>query len=92
MGKGKDLANASMAKISSMEKQLSNTLKPVRPRQEFVNGLGQRIQAGNRAGLVNRLANWHIFAMAIAAFVSLAVVVAMLMRALLALSARKRTA
>jgi len=92
MGKGKNLADASMAKISSMEHRLSGALKPVAPRQEFVHGLGQRIQAGNQSGIVYTVANWPILAMLIAGFVSLAVLLAMVARALLALSGRKRIA
>jgi len=92
MGKGKNLADASKAKISSMEHQLSGALKPVAPRQEFVHGLGERIQAGNGSGLVYTVANWHILAMLIAGFVSLAVLLAMVARALLALSGKKRVA
>lgn len=92
MGKGKNLADASMAKISSMENRLSGALKPVAPRKEFVHGLGQRIQAGNQTGFVHTVANWHILAMLIAGFVSLAVLLAMMARALLALSGKKRTA
>jgi hypothetical protein len=92
MGKGKDLADASMAKISSMEQRLTGALKPVAPRQEFVNGLGERIQAGNRSSFVYTVANWHVLAMLIAGFVSLAVLLAMVARALLALSGKKRPA
>jgi hypothetical protein len=92
MGKGKDLADASMAKISSMESRLSGALKPVAPRREFVNGLGERIQAGNRTGLVYTVVNWHILAILIAGFVSLAVLLAMVTRALLALSGKRRAA
>jgi hypothetical protein len=91
MGMGKKLADASMAKIASLENRLSGTLKPVTPRRDFVHGLGQRIQAGNRVSLVNQVANWHILAMLIAGFISLAVFLAMLARALLALSGKKRT-
>jgi hypothetical protein len=92
MGKGKNLADASMAKISSMEHRLSGALKPVAPRQEFVHGLGERIQAGNQSGFVYTVANWHILAMLVAGFVSLAVLLAMVARALLVLSGRKRIA
>ena len=91
MGIGKNLADASMAKITSMENQLSGTLKPVAPRQEFVHGLGQRIQAGNRPAFMNPIVSWHILAMLIAGFVSLAVLLAMVSRALLALPGKKRT-
>ena len=92
MGKGKNLADASLAKISAMENRLSGALKPVAPRQEFVNGLGERIQAGNRSSFVYTVANCHVLAMLIAGFVSLAVLLAMLTRALLALSGKRRTA
>jgi hypothetical protein len=92
MGMGKKLADASMAKISSLENRLSGTLKPVAPRREFVNGLGQRILAGSRTSLVNHVANWHILAMLVAGFLSLAVFLAMVTRALLVLYGKKRTA
>jgi hypothetical protein len=72
-----------------MENRLSGALKPVTPRQEFVNGLGQRIQSGNRTNLVFTVANWHILAMLIAGFVSLAVLLAMVMRTLLVLSGKR---
>ncbi len=89
MGMGKNLVDASMEKISSMENRLSGTLKPVAPRREFVHGLGQRIQEGNRAAFVNYVANWHILAALIAGFISLAVFLAMAARALLILSRKK---
>jgi hypothetical protein len=92
MGKGNNLADASMAMFSSMENRLSGTLKPVAPRQEFVHGLRQRIQAGNKTAFVNTIGNWHILALLIAGFVSLAVLLAMATRALLALSGKKRAA
>jgi hypothetical protein len=92
MGMGKRFADASMAKISSMESRLSGALKPVRPRQEFVHGLSQRIQTGNRTSLVNHVANWHFLALIIAGFLSLAVLVAMVTRAVLMALGKKRTA
>ena len=88
----KKLVDASKAKISSMEHRLSGTLKPIAPRREFVHGLGQLIQSGNRGTIVNQVVNWHILAALIAGFVSLAVLLAMVARALLTLSAKKRTA
>jgi hypothetical protein len=92
MRTGKSLADASMAKISSMENRLSGTLKAVAPRREFVHGLSQRILSGSRVVLENRTANWHVLAVVIAGFVSLAVLLAMVARALLSLSGKKRTA
>ncbi len=41
---------------------------------------------------MNPIANWHILAMLIAGFVSLAVLLAMVTRALLALAGKRRTA
>ena len=67
-------------------------MKPVRPRQEFVHGLSRRIRTRNRAAFVNNIANWHILAVLIAGFVSVAVVLAMMARALLALAGKKRAA
>jgi hypothetical protein len=92
LGMKKKLVDASKAKISSMENRLSGILKPIAPRREFVHGLGQRIQVRNQVSLENQVANWHILAALIAGFVSLAVLLAMVARALLALSAKKRTA
>jgi hypothetical protein len=92
MGIGKKIANASMAKISAIENRLSGTLKPIAPRNEFVHGLGQRIQAGSRTAFVNHVANWYILAMLIAGFASLAVLLAMVARALLTLSGKKQAA
>jgi hypothetical protein len=88
----KNLADASKAQIVSMENRLAGILKPIAPRREFVHGLGQRMQVGNRASLVNQVANWHILAAMIACLISLAVLLAMVARALLTLSAKKRTA
>jgi hypothetical protein len=92
MGTGKIMADASMAKISSMENRLTGTLKTVAPRSEFVHILGQRIQAGNRAAFVTNVVNWYILALLIAGFAFLATLLAMVVRAMLALSGKKRTA
>ena len=92
MGMGRKLVAASVARISALENRLSGTLKPVAPRREFVKGLGQRIQSERRTTLVNRIASWPILAMLIAGLVSLAILLAMVARALLALSGKKRTA
>jgi hypothetical protein len=92
MGTGKNLGNGSMVRISSMENRLSGILKPVTARREFVRGLGQRILTGNRAAFEIHAANWHILAALIAGFVSLAVLVAMVVRALLIVTGKKRIA
>jgi hypothetical protein len=92
MGIGKKIADASMAKISCMENRLSGTLKLLVPRREFVHGLSQQILTGSRVGLENQIADWHILAVLIAGLVSLAVLLAMVARALLTLSGKKRIA
>jgi hypothetical protein len=89
---GKRFADASMAKISSLENRLSGLLRPVAPRKEFIHGLGHRIQRGNRATFVNHVANWHILAMLLAGMVSLAVFLAMVARALVSLVGKKHAA
>jgi hypothetical protein len=91
MGMGKRLVDASLAGISALENRLSGTLKPVAPRQEFVHDLGHRIQAGKQAVVVKHVANMYILALLVAGFVSLAMLLAMMARALMGLSRKKRT-
>ena len=88
----KQFADASMERISSIEKRLSGVLQPIKPRKEFVHGVAHRIQAGTQATIVDRLANWHFIAMLIAGLISLAVFLAVLGRVLLTLLDKKRTA
>jgi hypothetical protein len=90
--KMKQLADASIEKITSLEKRLSGVLRPIKPRKEFVHGVAQRIQTGNKAAIVDRIANWHLIAMLIAGFISLAVFLAVVGRVLLSLLGKKRTA
>ncbi len=92
MGMGKRFADASMAKVASIEKRLSGIMRPVTPRKEFIRGLGHRIQDGSRAAFVNHVANWHIIALLVAGVVSIGVFVAMVIRAVASLGAKKRTA
>jgi hypothetical protein len=77
------------AKLDSVEKRLSGIFRPIPPRKEFVNGLSHRIQSGERASFVNHLASWHFFAMLIAGLVSLVILVAVGVRALLELIEKK---
>ena len=92
MEASKRFAEASKAKLASLESRLSGILKPVAPRREFVHGLGHRIQEGGRAAFVNRVANWHFLAMLAAGLVSLAIFLAVAGRALLSLLEKKRAA
>jgi hypothetical protein len=92
MGMGKQIADATKAKVSSMENRLSGVLKPIAPRTEFINGLGHRIQTDNRATFMKRITNWHFFAILAASLVSIAVLIAVTVRAVLALIGKRRSA
>jgi hypothetical protein len=90
--KMKQLADASMERIASLEKRLSGVLRPIKPRKEFVHGVAHRLQTGTQATFVDRIASWHLIAMLIAGFVSLIVFLAVMWRVLLSLLGKKRTA
>jgi len=83
-------ANLSKGKLVSLETRLSGVLKPIPPRREFVRDLSHRIQRTKQASLVNHVANWHFFAMLAASLFSVAVLVAVGVRAVLSLSSKKR--
>lgn len=88
----KRLSDASLAKMASLEDRLSGALKPVMPRKEFVSGLGRQIQSGYRPTFVDKVTNWHIFALLAAALVSVAVTIGFIVHALVDSIARKRPA
>ncbi len=90
MGLGKRLVEIPVAKIASLENRLSGVLKPVAPRQEFINRLGQHMHTGSRPTLVNNVANWHIIALMVAGLASVVVGTAMIARALVANAQKKR--
>lgn len=93
MGTRKKSAETSKTNISSMEERLLGILKPIAPRREFVRGLGRHILAGNQGtSVVNQVTEWPVLAALIAGLVSLAIFLAMVARALLTLSEKKRTA
>jgi hypothetical protein len=83
-------SNIPKGRLTSLESRLSGVLKPVPPRQEFVRDLSHRIQSNKQASLVNHVANWHFFAMLVASLFSLAVLVAVGVRAVLSLASKKR--
>jgi hypothetical protein len=91
--KMKQLADASLGKIASLERMLSGVLKPIKPRKEFVHGIAQRFHTQAQSTfLVDRLANWHLVAMLIAVFISLGVFLAVVGRVIQTLMGKKRTA
>ena len=92
MGDGNRYVKLPLAKLQSLENRLSGTLKPVAPRREFINRLGQTMQTRYRPTFVNHVANWHIYAMLAAGIVSMAVILAVIVRALVESGGRSRTA
>jgi hypothetical protein len=88
----RQLADASMEKIASLENRLSGVLRPIKPRKEFVHDVAHRIQTGTQAAFVDRIANWHLIAMLVAGLLSLAVFMAVVGRVLLSLTGKKRIA
>jgi hypothetical protein len=92
MGLGKRFADVSMSKIYLLENRLSGALKPVTPRREFVNRLGQRIHAGDRPTFVTNVTNWSVVALWVAGMASVAVILAVVGRLLYIDAEKKRSA
>ncbi len=90
--KMQQFADASMGRILSMERRLAGVLQPVNPRSEFVHGVARQIRTTPRVTLVDRLSNGHMTALLLALLISLAVLVALVGRALLSLLDRKHPA
>ncbi len=86
------MTDASRAKIASLENRLAGVFKPIAPRKEFVHRVAHRIQSGPRVTLVDRLSNWHLIAMLVAGLLSLVVFLALVGKALVSQSGKKRTA
>jgi hypothetical protein len=59
MGVARQIVDASKATLNSLENKLSSVLKPVPPRKEFVNTLGNQIQTIHQPNIVQRLTNTH---------------------------------
>ncbi|MGA2503730.1 MAG: hypothetical protein ABSG01_06525 [Anaerolineales bacterium] len=90
--KMRKFADASMEKITSMENRLSGVLRPIKPRKEFVHEVAERIQTKSQTAFVDRVAEWHLVAMLIAGFVSMAVFLAVLGRVISSLIKKKSSA
>ncbi len=88
----KQLAEASMGRILSMERRLAGALQPVNPRSEFVHGVARQIRTPPRVTLVDRLSNGHFTVLLLALLITLAVFIALVGRALLSLMDRKHPA
>lgn len=89
MKSARQIVEASKAKFNALESKLAGTLKPVAPRREFVRGLESRIKTNRPLAIVSRLAGVHSALILIAGLLSVGVVIALLMRGLVALFDKK---
>jgi len=82
MGVTQRLMEVSKDKVASLEKRLAGVLKPIRPRQEFVRGLRQKIRVTNPPIVVRRFTRGEFIFLVIGSIVSVAVLLALGVRAL----------
>ena len=85
MSKRDEFLKASKNRIVELEHRLSGVLKPIKPRQEFVKGLRQRIDVLHKPSIVGNLSLFQLLFVILAGVFSAAVLVVMGTRALLSL-------
>lgn len=90
MGAGSSPHDSTTTKIAGLENRLSGILQPVPPRQEFVRALSSRIQREAPDTFIERMKGWPVLAMLVAGLVSLAILLAVSVRAWILLSRRRR--
>lgn len=90
MGAGNSTRDGTATRIASLENQLSGILQPVPPRQEFVRALSSRIQREAPETFIERMKGWPVLVMLVAGLVSLAILLAVSVRAWILLTRRKR--
>lgn len=84
--------SASMDQLGLLETRLNGLLKPVAPRQEFVNSLRDRIHVTQNPAIISRFTNIQFVFMMILSVISGVVLVTMGARVLVSLlSTRKKT-
>jgi hypothetical protein len=79
------LVEASKDKAASVERRLAGILKPIRPRQEFVRGLRQKIQVVNPPTIVRSYTRREILLLVFSGLISAVVLLALGARALFSL-------
>lgn len=90
MHAGNSTREGTSTKIASLENRLSGILQPVPPRKEFVRALSSRIQGEDPETLIDRMKGWPLLAMLAAGLVSLAILLAVGVRALILVTRRRR--
>jgi len=68
--------------VQGLEQQLAGTLKPVRPRREFVSGLGRRIHNWKKLLLDTSRETWKSILLVLMGLLSLAIFLALIGRSL----------
>jgi hypothetical protein len=81
--------NIPSLKMKLIESRLAGTLKPISPRRDFVNRLGEHIHSIRPLAIVNRVDNIHYIVALLAGFVSLGVLLVLGLRALASFLGRK---
>jgi hypothetical protein len=84
--------SASMDQLGLLETRLNGLLKPVAPRQEFINSLRDRIHVTQNPAIISRFTNIQFVFMMVLSVISGVVLVTMGARVLVSLlSLRKKT-
>ena len=86
---GRRILEASQGKVNALEERLAGTFKQVTPRQEFVRGLGRRIQTLTPAMIVDRFANLKLVLLVVAGVASFGILVVVGARALVSFFQKK---
>jgi hypothetical protein len=89
MNAARHITDIPSAKINLIESRLAGTLKPISPRRDFVNRLGEHIHLIRPPAIVNRVENIHFIVALLAGFVSLGVLLVFGLRALASFLGRK---
>jgi len=68
--------------VTDLEEQLVKTLRPIKPREEFVQGLKNRVHGLKRLILDNDTEVWVIFIILLLSIISLSLLIALFVRGL----------
>ncbi len=90
MGVARQIIDASKATLSSLENQLAGVLKPVPPRKEFVNTLGNQIQTIHQPTIIHRLTNAHFILILVAGILSIGALLILGLRTIFSLVNTRR--
>ena len=91
MGIARQIIDASKATLSSLENQLAGVLKPVPPRKEFVNTLGNQIQKIQQPTIIHRLTSTQSIIILLAGMLSIGALLILGARAIFSLANRRVT-